>query len=918
MVGLVSTGVVHAGELRAVDEFLAAARLRPRALILEGDAGIGKTTVWLAGLQHAEADGVRVLSARVGQAETVLAYAAVADLLSDVDADVLDALPPVQRVAVDHVLLRATSEAPATDHHVVAAAFVSIVGRLAADGPVLIALDDVQWLDRSSRAVLAFATRRFKGAVGVLCTERCEPDCGDALNWLHLAQPDSIERIRLTPLSLGGLHSMLLSRLGRSFPRPTMVRIAEISGGNPFYALELARAIDVDAADRHQALPATLAELMRLRIGRLDPGCQELLLIASCVADPTVDLLAHVDNLTVDRVADLLAEAEGRGLIAIDGNRIRFAHPLLARCVYDDASPARRRAVHRLLADALVPPELKARHLALAASSANMETLEALDAAAAAAVERGAPAAAAEFVDLAIGLGGDTPVRRIRSAELHFKAGDARRAEALLPQTVDHLPAGALRASALHLLAAIRIHDDNWVEGIALLQRALDDCADVPAMHAHTLASLAFAERVIGKFDQSLVDAQAAVTEAEQVGAPAQISQALATSVYLNFFSGKPIDDADLRRAVELEDLDADGTVPFSASVVEALVLTWSGQLDRAATKMSVIRSRCIERGAENDLMSVTSFATMVEVWRGNLTDAAMLVDDAMERAQQGGGSMTVALTMRALVAAYAGRAEDTRADVAAALVLAERGQSPRLAEWPTTTLGFLELSLGNAAGALDTLRPLLMEYESAPGGPISTAYFLPDAIEAMIVLNRLDEAQTFIEALERHGRRLDRVWMLAAGARCRSMLLAARGDVDGAARLAEQAMAQHDRIPMRFERARTQLLLGQLQRRQRRKETATNTLREALATFEDIGTPLWAEKARAELARTKVAPSRSAGLTPTELRVAQLVASGKTNRDVAAGLFISPKTVEANLARVYRKLGINSRAELGRVIDDL
>jgi DNA-binding CsgD family transcriptional regulator len=158
---------------------------------------------------------------------------------------------------------------------------------------------------------------------------------------------------------------------------------------------------------------------------------------------------------------------------------------------------------------------------------------------------------------------------------------------------------------------------------------------------------------------------------------------------------------------------------------------------------------------------------------------------------------------------------------------------------------------------------------------------------------------------------------MLAVGTRCRSISLGARGDVDAAERMARQALVEHDRIPMRFERARTQLLLGALQRRQRQKGTATETLKQVLAAFEDVGTPLWADRARAELARTKVAPGGDV-LTPSERRVAELAASGKTNTDVAAALFISPKTVESNLARIYRKLGIKTRAELGRLIGDL
>ncbi len=315
--------------------------------------------------------------------------------------------------------------------------------------------------------------------------------------------------------------------------------------------------------------------------------------------------------------------------------------------------------------------------------------------------------------------------------------------------------------------------------------------------------------------------------------------------------------------------------------------------------------------------MAVTCLMSLVEVWRGDLAEAAHLADEAMERAEQGGGTLAAALTTRAMVAAYLGREHDARADVQAALDLARRRESPRLMEWPLRTLGFLEVSRGNYAEAVSALQPPLREFKASPGTDIVSAFFLPDAIEALVSLGRHAEAEQLIDALEGNGRRNDRAWMLAVGARCRSMSLAARGDVDAAERMARQALVEHDRIPMRFERARTQLLLGQLQRRQRQKGSATETLKQALAAFEDIGTPLWADRARAELARTKVAPGRDV-LTPSERRVAELAASGKTNSDVAAALFISPKTVEANLGRIYRKLDINSRAELGRVIGGL
>ena len=845
----------------------------------------------------------------------MLAYATVADLLRDIDATVLAGLPDIQRVAVDRVLLRASSEDHTTDQRVVAAAFASVFDRLAADSPVLIAIDDLQWLDRSSKDVLAFAARRFKAQVGLLLTERSDADGGSAVTWLKLSRPDGIERVRVGPLSLGGLHTLISARLGRSFPRPTMVRIAEISGGNPFFALELARAIDAGSSNAQSRLPGSLSELMRLRIGRLDREARKLLLAAASVVDPTVELLAEVTGACVES----LGEAEAKGIIGIDGNIVRFVHPLLAHSVYTDASPAERRAMHRSLAQTVTMPELKARHMALGVgSSADPETLHALDTAADEAAARGAPAAAAELMELAIGLGGDQPERRIHAAEHHFNAGDPERARALLEQTLDKLSSGTLRGTALNLLAGVHLYDDNWTEAVAVLERALDDAKDSPALLVQTLIVLAFGQRMISKFDESLVSARMAVTYAEQLGDAALISRALAMSVQLNFMYGHGVDEISLRRAVELEDPAIDVLTPFSASMIEGLVLAWTGQLDAAHARMEALHRRCTERGAENDLTAVASCEALIEIWRGNLIEAARLADEAIERAEQGSGSLAIALSMRAMVTAYVGREHDSRADAQAVLDIARCSVSPRLAEWPVMTMGFLEVSVGNYAEALEAVQPMQRTFEAIPGTEIMTASFIPDAVEAMISLGRGGEAEPLIEALECNGRRLDRPWMLAVGARCRSMWLAARGDVEAAARKAQDAMAEHDRLPMPFERARTQLLLGQLHRRQRQKERSRAILREALQAFEAMGTPLWADRVRAELARAEAAPTRDLTLTPSERRVAELAGSGMTNRDVAAALFISPKTVEANLARIYRKLGIKSRAELGRVVGDL
>jgi DNA-binding CsgD family transcriptional regulator len=898
-------------EIRAVSKFLESAAHQPSALVIEGEPGIGKTTLWLSAVERARDNGCRVFSARVGRAESMLAYAAVADLLRDVDANILAGLPDVQRLAVDRVLLRASSEDHATDQRVVAAAFAAVFERLAADARVLIAIDDAQWLDRSSQDVISFAARRLRSPVGLVLTERSDADGANTASWLQLSRPDGIERLRVGPLSLGALHVLISGRLGHAFSRPTMVRISEISGGNPFFALELARAIDVGSSGPQRALPGSLAELMRLRIGRLDRDARKLLLAAASVADPTVELLTEVTGAPIDS----LDEAEAKGIVGIDGNVVRFTHPLLAQSVYADASAAERRAMHRSLAQSVTLPELRARHMALAASSADPDTLHALDSAAEEAAARGAPAAAAELVELAIGLGGDSPDRRINGAVHHFNAGDPERARASLEPTLGVLTAGARRGAALNLLAGIHLYDDNWSEAVTVLERALADAEDNPALLVQTLILLAFGQRMISRYEESLATARKAVTEAEHYGDPALVSSALAMSVQLNFMFGNGVDEISLRRAVELEDPDADLLIPFSASMIEGLMMAWTGRLDDAQARMEALQRRCTERGAENDLTAVESCEAMIETWRGNLGAADRLAEEAVLRAEQGSGSLSIARSMQAMVMAYLGRVQVSRDAARHALEIANRTASPRLAEWPTMTLGFLEVSLGHYAEALEVLAPMQRTLEAIPGTEIMTASFIPDAAEAMIALGRSDEAEPLIEALERNGRRLNRSWMLAVGGRCRAMLSAARGDVEAASDTAQEAMAEHDRLPMPFERARTQLLLGQLQRRQRQKERARATLREALQSFEAMGAPLWAGRVQSELTRAEVVPTHDRSLTPSERRVAELAASGMTNKDVATALFISPKTVEANLVRIYRKLGIKTRAELGRII---
>jgi ATP/maltotriose-dependent transcriptional regulator MalT len=327
------------------------------------------------------------------------------------------------------------------------------------------------------------------------------------------------------------------------------------------------------------------------------------------------------------------------------------------------------------------------------------------------------------------------------------------------------------------------------------------------------------------------------------------------------------------------------------------------------------LRRRCLERGEESDLMFAAFHTVLVECWRGDLASARLIAEDTMERALQLGTDipLAIALSTQANVAAYAGQPEQARQAALRALEIFQRGSCLAVTVWPMVTLGFLEVSLADFEAAAARLEPLAEAAVAMGYGEPTAAPFAPDTIEAFVGLGRLDEAATLLDQLESNGRRLDRPWALALGARCRALLLAAQGDLDAALRAAEQALAEHQRLPMPFERARTLLVLGQIQRRRRQKRAAAAVLRDAIAVFDELDTPLWATRARTELDRVAATPATGLELTASERRVAELAAQGMTNRAVAAALFISPKTVEANLARVYQKLGIRSRAELGR-----
>ena len=430
-------------ELATIDEFLAADG-GPAVLVLEGDAGIGKTTLWREGVSRAATRGFRILAGEAAASEVELGFSVLADLLAESAPDLRVALPPAQWRALEVAVLLAEPGPDPAQPRAIGVAFLAALRLLARQRPLLVAVDDVQWVDPSSRAMLEFAARRLTSErVGLLLARRLEGD-GVAPFALDRALPhERLTRLSLGPLSLGALNELLHSHLDVTFPRRTLRKLAEASGGNPFFALELAR-----AAARHGGrfdgdellpLPGTLRVLVADRLEALPPAAREALLMVALASDPSVALVAR--TLPGD-AWQRVRPAVDAGILELDGERIRFAHPLLASVAQATADLGQRRDTHRLIADAVSDQEERALHLSLAATGPSATLASAIERASKHAHNRGATDAAAVLAERAVWLTppdrpNDARRRTLKAAESHFDAGSIGQAETLLERVVE-------------------------------------------------------------------------------------------------------------------------------------------------------------------------------------------------------------------------------------------------------------------------------------------------------------------------------------------------------------------------------------------------------------------------------------------------------------------------------------------------
>ena len=896
-------------EIERIGGFLdASADEAPRALILAGEAGIGKSTLWLEGLVVARERGLRVLSTRPAEAERSFALAGLGDLFEAALDEVLPTLAPPRRRALQVALLLEETQDP-LDPRALAVAVRSALELLAEAQPLLVAVDDVQWLDPSSSATLAFALRRTEAPMRLLLARRSGTTDSTSLDSVLPAQ--SVERLHVGPLSVGALQAVLRKRLDRVFPRPTLLRIHETSGGNPFYALELGHALvrrgGRIGAGEDLPLPSSLDGLVRERLDALTPAANAVVQIVAALAEPTPEL--------VETIADGkgLSDALAASVLELDGERVRFTHPLLASSVTGRLGPADRRALHARLSE-VTEGEEHARNLALATSRPDADVAATLDGAARLAAARGAPAVAAEFAEHAVRLtpaddNGARGRRRLELAEHALEAGDVARSIEILEHARLDAGDGPPQAAVLLRLANAHYLGGRFAEAAALSNDGLS--------HATRDSELTVELQILGSniapfvtdVETAMGLAHDAIRGAEATGLPRLELEAARCCAHVRFNAGVALSPGLLDRIETLEALLVDET-PVDVVYLGHLNF-WSGRLDPART---LLEEWLREAEARDDPQRPNAlwYLALVDWREGHWERGAERAAEAASFQDQFGRGLELAAFPAAIIAAHRAQTEVARAMAESML----NSEFPSIAhaagEW---ILGFLQLSIGAPRAALPRLERAAAIFARLGYREPNLQWYMPDLLEAFVAVGDVGSTEATVAPWEKKARELDRPWALAVAGRARGLVAAARGDLEGAMAELERALEEHERGVDPFQRARTLLALGGVRRRAKARRAARETLAEAVAEFDRLGAELWTSRAQAELGRIG-GRTREEGLTAAERRVATLVAEGRTNREVAAALVLGERTVETHLTHIYAKLGVRTRTELARVYE--
>ncbi|WP_370352519.1 AAA family ATPase [Catenulispora sp. EB89] len=911
-------------ELAAVRELIADPADRPRALVLTGEAGIGKSTVWSAGVELAREAGWRVLSARGDQTETGLSFAGLTDLLDPVLDEVLDRLPAAQRIALEVAMVRRLPDGSRLGPNEIGNAVAAAIRELSRDRPLLVAIDDLPWIDGATVAAFEYALSRLGGeSLRVLATRRTASTLAAAPPAPELLPADDVRSVPVAAIDVTAADDLLAGRLELRLPAATLRGLVEHSGGNPFWILEFGAALRRGDGDRAELpIPTALTDLVRERLGSLPPDARQALVVTAALPQPSPALVIRALSKQTDDPIAAVERAVADGVLTVsESQRLRPAHPLLGAAALDALLPLARAGLHRRLAELVDDPEQRARHVMLAAGEPpDAETADRLAAGAEAARGRGAVSGAIELADLAIRFTPPDLVsvlaqRLVDTAELYYMRGDTEKARELAATA---WAASSAEPSVRRRAMALFTHTSLYTQGAAAAQKVVDEAlaetADDPWLRS---LALAFAAdfNVASDPPHARRSAVEAIEICDRLGAeadPTALSTALLALVEIDMFDGRGLDRSLVERAGAAQ---ADRRwIPFieRAEVRFGLSVKYVDDLDTSRAVLTRMVQTAQDMGETSATLVLQAHLAYTEVQAGRpgaARAALTAFEDAAREAGPGIGEPASLTVARALLGIMDGDLDGAEATLRAALERLPPIPLVRvIMDTPLATIALLRGDVGQAItlldGVLEQARAVYVHEPAARGRPEG------DLGQALVTAGRLAEAEAVASELAEIGERLGRPTLSGIALRVRGMIAAAQGELDEAAELLTRAVQAHEASPMPIERGRSLLALGQVQRRRKAKTEARQALQDALDCFDAHGHRPFAQLAEAELARGQRAGAGSV-LTASEQRVADLVAGGYTNREVAARLSMSVRTVESHVASVFRKLGVRSRTEL-------
>jgi DNA-binding CsgD family transcriptional regulator len=638
------------------------------------------------------------------------------------------------------------------------------------------------------------------------------------------------------------------------------------------------------------------------------------LLIAAAAFEPTAETLAAAG-------AGDLVPAVADGIVEVSRGAVRFAHPLLAQAALASVDAPVLRALPARLAGASSSDDARARHLGEAADGPDEAAASALAQAAARARGRGGTVDAVALYERASRLSPDATratARAIDAAEGAFiDLADLRYADAILKRALEHAEPGPARAEARSLQALVWYFQGRQTEAARLCAEALPEAGADSLTRAKILLRCAYLDGQLD-MERSVVEVDEAVEilERDPTGAdPDLVAQAFLDRANASLQMAVGLREDDIERGRRLHGESGRSWEWDRCDVILFELARHTDDLETALTLLYGQIERRANRGVEDPFRFV--HASLLNCWRGDWDAGRRWAERAVEAYSREGADLHPAFALRglALVEALEGRVDEARELASRGLELADERGDLVVAAIHRQILGLVALSTGEVEEA-DRQLVAAVELDRRLGArhPLRTRVE-GDHAEAAIAVGDLERAERAVERIEHAGRATPTPWVLSIGARCRGLLEAARGDLDAAASALERAIEEHERLPMPFERGRTLLARGRVHHRRREKKLADAALREALQIFDELGAPLWAAQARTELERVALRRREPSELNETERRVAELAAQGLSNQEIAQRAFVSVKTVEANLTRVYRKLGIRSRAALARAL---